>query len=148
MIGSTPEGDVPITDRRNLIKRSVAWISAVCSSALLYPLLKFSGYRIQARPRFITVPGPLPSSGYHTERDFILFDIDGEARALSRTCTHLGCRVNYHADKERLECPCHQSQFTTGGIRIDGPAQRDLPVYPVEVNRTPEGNVSAYVVQL
>jgi cytochrome b6-f complex iron-sulfur subunit len=41
-------------------------------------------------------------------------------------CTHMGCIINFHKDKNRFICPCHHSQFTIDGLRIKGPAQRDL----------------------
>lgn len=148
MIGGPPVDNTPGADRRLLIKRAVSWFGAVSLTVLLYPLLKFSGFRVQPKPRYVKVPAPLPVSGFHTDRDFILFTLEGTTKAVSRTCTHLGCRINYHEDKERLECPCHQSQFTTDGVRVAGPAQRDLQDYPVEVQRNAEGNISAYVVQL
>ena len=41
-------------------------------------------------------------------------------------CTHMGCIINFHKEKNRFICPCHHSQFTIDGFRIKGPAQRDL----------------------
>jgi cytochrome b6-f complex iron-sulfur subunit len=33
----------------------------------------------------------------------------------------------------RFECPCHGSKFLQTGTRIDGPARRNLDVFPIEV---------------
>lgn len=148
MISDPPSATSSCPGRRGLLKRAVSWASAAGVAFLLYPLLRFSGFRVQPKPRYVSVPAPLPANGFHTERDFILFDREGTFGAVSRTCTHLGCRINYHEDKKRLECPCHQSQFTAEGVRVAGPARRDLQRYPVEVQRDPGGEISAYVVQL
>ena len=67
---------------------------------------------------------------------------------MSRTCTHLGCRLNYQEDKGYIECPCHQSRFTPEGKRFAGPAERDLPTHPVTLKKDAQGRTTAYVVQL
>jgi len=47
--------------------------------------------------------------------------------ALSMTCTHLGCMTRHEADRGRIFCPCHGSQFDLQGRVIGGPAPRPLP---------------------
>ncbi len=136
-------------NRRDFIKQLLGWGAGILFATLAYPLLKFTAFKAPPKPRFITVKGPLPVSGFHSEREFILFD-DGKNRpvAVSRTCTHLGCRINYHEDKHYIECPCHQSRFTPEGKRIAGPAEKDLISFDVETQRDAEGRITSYVVQL
>jgi cytochrome b6-f complex iron-sulfur subunit len=126
------------------------WAAVLSGMALLHPLLKFSGFTIKPKPRYVKIAAPLPRSGVHAEREFFLFA--GQDRsvawAVSRTCTHLGCRVNFLEDKQIIECPCHQSRFTPQGARLAGPAQRNLPVFPVEVQKDENGAVTGYVVTL
>lgn len=100
---------------------------------LFYPLLKFAGFKVPKKPIFIPVHKKVPLNGYILTKDFILFDRDGSCWALSRRCTHLGCRLNYLEEKNILECPCHQSQFeaATGNV-INGPARHPLTSMPVE----------------
>jgi len=137
------------TKRRHFLGRSLQWAGGLFSLLLTYPLLRFLGFTVKPKPRYVTVPAPLPLSGYHAERDFILFAGDNDSPfAVSRTCTHLGCRVNFLEDKQLIECPCHQSRFTPRGKLITGPAKKDLPSYKVETKETPEGVVSSYVVTL
>lgn len=45
-------------------------------------------------------------------------------RAISLTCTHLGCTVNLTS--EGFACPCHNSQFDRDGNVLRGPAARPL----------------------
>jgi len=54
---------------------------------------------------------------------------DTEVIALSAICTHAGCSTDYNASQQRIECPCHGSQFSTDGKVIHGPANRPLHVY-------------------
>jgi nitrite reductase/ring-hydroxylating ferredoxin subunit len=53
---------------------------------------------------------------------------DGELRAYSQKCTHLSCAVVYDAERDRLECPCHDGVFSirTGAV-VAGPPPRPLP---------------------
>jgi Rieske Fe-S protein len=51
---------------------------------------------------------------------------DGDVRALSTTCPHLGCAVDYDPVDKRFECPCHTSAFKQTGERISGPSQRGM----------------------
>ncbi len=138
----------PAASRRVVLKKICAWSVTGTLLALLYPLIRFTRYRVTPKPRRITIPGPLPLSGYHTEKDFILFANQTGAHAVSRICTHLGCRLNYLEDRQYMECPCHQSRFSPQGERLVGPAQKNLPVYGVEVRTDQTGKVQAYVVEL
>ena len=110
--------------RRQFLSRSLQWAGVFFSLLLIAPLLRFLGYTVKPKPRYVTVAAPLPLSGYHAERDFILFAGEGEPFVVSRTCTHLGCRLNFLEDKQIIECPCHQSRFTPQGKLISGPAKK------------------------
>ena len=59
--------------------------------------------------------------------------IDGEVRALSQKCTHLGCRVPWCDSSSEFECPCHGSVFNRAGEYRAGPAPRGMDQHPVEV---------------
>lgn len=58
---------------------------------------------------------------------------DGALAAVDMTCTHRGCDVDYVATDGRLECPCHGSEFSPAGAVLEGPAERPLRSYPVDV---------------
>jgi Rieske Fe-S protein len=59
---------------------------------------------------------------------------DGELRAFSQKCTHLGCVVYYRTGGEEMECPCHEGLFdASSGAVISGPPQRPLGRIDVEV---------------
>jgi Rieske Fe-S protein len=51
---------------------------------------------------------------------------DAGVRAMSSTCTHLGCRVSYDASTKLLRCPCHGGVFTPEGKVVGGPPPRPL----------------------
>jgi Rieske Fe-S protein len=104
---------------------------------LLYPLLYFAGYRIPRKPKKIEINSKVSATGIHTTKDIILFDQGGKSWAVSRKCTHLGCRISFHEVEGYLECPCHQSRFTRDGLVMHGPAKKALQVYEVEKHDQP-----------
>jgi Rieske Fe-S protein len=46
--------------------------------------------------------------------------------AYSTVCPHLGCGVDYVADKSAFACPCHESAFDLEGRVAGGPSPRPL----------------------
>ncbi|HIP82071.1 MAG TPA: hypothetical protein EYH36_07975 [Desulfocapsa sulfexigens] len=101
--------------------------------AALYPIMRLLRFSIPKKPRVIEVSNSsLTVGGFHIGPDYILFDNGTEAWALSRKCTHLGCTIHYHEKEGLLECPCHQSRFSTKGLVLHGPAEKALPLYKVE----------------
>ena len=49
------------------------------------------------------------------------------------------CTVNWVAERDRWECPCHGSIFNQEGKVIKGPARNPLPWY--DVGLTPDGRL-------
>lgn len=57
----------------------------------------------------------------------------GEYRALSATCTHLDCIVQYRSDLHQVWCACHNGLFDLAGRNVSGPPPRPLESYEVQV---------------
>ncbi len=59
---------------------------------------------------------------------------DGDLRAFTQKCTHLGCVVFYEPDQDRLFCPCHHGEFDPStGAPTGGPPDRPLARIDLEV---------------
>jgi ubiquinol-cytochrome c reductase iron-sulfur subunit len=66
--------------------------------------------------------------------------------AYSQVCTHAGCSITLYRTplfppveaKPAFVCPCHYSTFNpaTGGTVLFGPAGRDLPQLPLQIDAT------------
>lgn len=56
-------------------------------------------------------------------------DDQGQYHIVSARCTHLKSVLNWNADEKTWDCPWHGSRFTCEGHVINGPANRDLPVF-------------------
>ncbi len=72
----------------------------------------------------------------HTGMPYGVFVVrTGEAsvRAFSNICTHLGCRVTWHADIGNYVSPCHDGHFDIMGRNISGPPPRPLDEYRTKI---------------
>jgi Rieske Fe-S protein len=56
---------------------------------------------------------------------------EGELRALSATCTHLACTVQYRPERPDIWCACHNGIYDLKGANVSGPPPR--PLTPFEV---------------
>jgi Rieske Fe-S protein len=57
----------------------------------------------------------------------------GQYRAMSATCTHLACTVQYRADLQDVWCACHNGRYDLNGRNISGPPPRPLEAFEVQV---------------
>ena len=68
--------------------------------------------------------------GWYRERArqtvFLVWDGDTTVRALSATCTHLGCQVRWDSGTTKFRCPCHGGVFDAQGNVVSGPPPRGL----------------------
>ena len=69
---------------------------------------------------------------------FVVRKNDSEVRAFSDICTHLGCRVTWHADQGHYISPCHDGHFDAMGNVVSGPPPRPLDEF---VKRLKNGNL-------
>ena len=78
-----------------------------------------------------------PNSGmvfqFGSEPALLVRTAEGELRAFSAICTHLGCTVNYEPGSKVIWCPCHNGIFDVHGRNISGPPPRPLPEYKVNL---------------
>jgi len=58
---------------------------------------------------------------------------EGEYRAMSATCTHLSCTVQYRNDTHQVWCACHNGMYDLAGRNVSGPPPRPLESYDVHV---------------
>ncbi len=61
----------------------------------------------------------------------LILNSDGTYRALSATCSHLGCTVQYRSDLRQIWCACHNGIYDLSGRNVSGPPPRPLDVFDV-----------------
>ena len=69
---------------------------------------------------------------------FVVRKSEDEVRVFSDICTHLGCRVTWHADQEHYISPCHDGHFDIVGDVVSGPPPRPLDEF---VTKIEDGNL-------
>jgi Rieske Fe-S protein len=85
-------------------------------------------------PRVLSVPR---ADGWYRERvrQTVFLVRDGDSvRALSATCTHLGCQVRWDGEGRRFLCPCHGGVYDAQGRVVGGPPPRPLDAVDVRVD--------------
>jgi len=78
---------------------------------------------------------PVGSVTFIEERKVFILHYLAGFRALSATCTHLGCAVKKDLNRDTYYCPCHGSRFDEKGRVVKGPANRPLEWYEVRLAR-------------
>ncbi len=58
---------------------------------------------------------------------------DGSYSAVSATCTHLNCTVQYRGDLKQIWCACHNGFYDLTGKNVAGPPPRPLEELKVNV---------------
>ncbi len=140
--------------RRRFLQRSIHAVLAAIGSILavivggsaLSPGLarRRNGWIVAARLADLQSGTLVPATlrleredGYYRAIDrelvFLTRTEGGEVRALSSTCTHLGCRVAWDAGHRVFRCPCHGGVYDAGGAVIAGPPPRGLASLPARV---------------
>ena len=127
--------------RRDLMKKAGFWAFGL---GLFYPVYAFVAKKRFRPPTEVRLRRELKSGEFLLEPRFALFETDQGPLAVSRSCTHLGCIVNYRETDREFLCPCHQSRFTWDGKYLSGPAKKDLPRLHVKVLEEEEG----YIIQI
>jgi len=135
-------GELIVDDSRrkfiNICLGGLAALAATAFTAVTYPVFRY--YLV-----------PLPDSGANGKISIALKDLPaGQAKffeykgtaavlvrkqgggvvALSAVCPHLGCIVQWEAERQDFLCPCHAGYFTSDGEVISGPPPRALARLP------------------
>lgn len=137
-------------DRRRFLKRAVCSLLSLLGISLGVVAAYFYPARTHARREqsvFLMDEDDLPRRGVRMitykvrseehdmtmeSRVFIVGSEQG-AMALSPVCTHLGCLVNWDANKREFLCPCHAAKYTMRGEIISGPQPRPLMQMPLRI---------------
>ena len=110
--------------------------------AFLYPVLRYL-----VPPKASDVGGDAvvagrvgelkPNSGkifrFGNRPGLLIHTSSGEYRAMSATCTHLSCTVQYRDDLQQVWCACHNGKYDLNGRNVSGPPPHPLEAFEVQV---------------
>jgi Rieske Fe-S protein len=68
------------------------------------------------------------------ETVFLVWDGDKTIRAMSATCTHLGCQVQWIPKDKKFRCPCHGGVYAADGTVLEGPPPRPLATIDARID--------------
>lgn len=127
-----------LIDRRSFINSLWKWLGIIAVLELLG--VTFSFFRSDSKAKKLQSkdlqvlgkvkefkPGTV--TPFRGSRFYLARLKDGGFLALSLTCTHLGCSVDWVPTKNEFECPCHSSIYNMEGVVVKSPAPRPLSIY-------------------
>jgi len=111
--------------------------------SFLYPVLRYVVPPVSSEPSLseieldVKATDILPNSGRivpFSGKPVILFrTAAGELKALTATCTHLACTVQFRGDRSDIWCACHNGVYDANGTNISGPPPKPLTKLDVAV---------------
>jgi Rieske Fe-S protein len=127
--------------RRGFLKILLAFLGSITLLSFANSLLKFltllppqSANLKKLTIRKIDVPaGEAKNFVFNNMPAIIVNSQEKGYIAFSRTCTHLGCLVEYSKSKLMFICPCHAGFYDLEGNVVSGPPPRPLTAIPLKI---------------
>jgi cytochrome b6-f complex iron-sulfur subunit len=136
---STAHTEVP---RRKFIHLLLGMGLLSSIASFLYPVVKYlippkipdlGGDAVLAAKTSDLRPSQAKTFRFGTRPGLLIETAPGEYKAMSATCTHLGCTVQYRADLKEVWCACHNGIYDLNGHNVSGPPPRPLEQFDVQV---------------
>jgi len=113
--------------RRKFIKKGIKFLPLVGVGAFTYPLLKFVNFQ-EVSKISLAIPMHEINKKIIKKDRVLIYKSDKGIKVYDAHCTHMGCVLNFDVKKDKFVCPCHSSEFSISGVRLKGPAKRDLDI--------------------
>jgi cytochrome b6-f complex iron-sulfur subunit len=91
------------------------------------------GFQALGTTTELAAEGSITDLTHAPEAVIIFTDPNGQLTALNARCPHQGCSVEWDAEGQILNCPCHGSTFSPDGTVAQGPAQASLTAFEAQV---------------
>lgn len=110
--------------------------------SIFYPIVSYLIPPKMAEPKVNSVKAGMTSDFAANSYKIIKFGrkpviliktTDNQYKALSASCTHLDCIVQYKTDTKQIWCACHNGIYDLNGRNISGPPPRPLEQYDVKI---------------
>lgn len=138
---ATP-GHEAVPGRRRFVQMILGGGLLASAASFVYPVLKYlsppaaldlgSDVVVAAKAGELK-PNSAKIFRFGSKPGLLLRDRSGEYRALSATCTHLSCTVQYREETRQIWCACHNGTYDLNGRNVSGPPPRPLEVYDVHL---------------
>ena len=128
--------------RRDFIKYSLTAAVTAFAAIVIYPIIEFLKPPKQTEVEVTSVnagkvedmkPGDYKIIRFGSKPVIIIRLDDKNFRALSATCTHLDCTVQYKKQEKVIWCACHNGKYDLYGKNISGPPPKPLTQFNVAI---------------
>jgi Rieske Fe-S protein len=135
---NTENNNPPKNDRRDFLKFFLSGGLLGFSAITIYPILSFLDPPKQTEVEVTSVsvgkiddikPGDSKIIRFGNKPVIIIRTDDGQFKALSATCTHLECTVQYKKEEKIIWCACHNGKYDLYGKNVSGPPPKPLSKY-------------------
>jgi Rieske Fe-S protein len=129
-------------NRRSFLKALLTGGLAGFAAITVYPILSFLNPPKQTEVEVNSVvvgkvddikPGDSKIIRFGNKPVIIIRSDEKNFTALSATCTHLDCTVQYKKDEKIIWCACHNGKYDLYGKNISGPPPRPLDKFNVAI---------------
>ncbi len=128
--------------RRRFLKVILAFLGSITVFSFVFSILKFLTAlpaRAVGAQKAVVRKSEVPSGEaknfiYQNAPAVLINRPDKGFIALSRTCTHLGCLVEFNKNRQQLICPCHAGTYDLDGSVVSGPPPKPLTVIPLRID--------------
>jgi Rieske Fe-S protein len=129
-------------NRRSFLDLWIKLAGTTLGAFVLYPVARYlvppkipeaTTRRVIAAKKDELAPGTFKTFPFGSQPGILFRTADGEYRALSAVCTHLGCTVQYRNDSRSIWCACHNGLYDLDGRVVSGPPPVPLERYVVHV---------------
>jgi cytochrome b6-f complex iron-sulfur subunit len=127
-------------DRRGFLGLLLRIAGTALGGFVLYPVVKYlipppspeaATRRVVAARKDELKPGSFKIFPFGGQPGLLIRTADGNYRAFTAVCTHLGCTVQYRPGSNGIWCACHNGAYDLEGRNVSGPPPRPLEQYAV-----------------
>jgi cytochrome b6-f complex iron-sulfur subunit len=142
LIESTGKKSTVSNSRRTVLKTFLGGGIVASLGSFLYPVLRYLVPPAETNLGVdsvvaATVNELRPNSAkifrFGSRPALLIRTAEGEYQAMSATCTHLSCTVQYRKDTQQVWCACHNGIYDLNGKNLSGPPPRPLEKYQVHI---------------
>ena len=135
-------GNPPNESKRSFLKFILTGGLTALAASILYPILAYMKPPKQGEVEISSVKAgklsDIPKESgtivkFGTKPVILIRNANGDLRALSATCTHLDCTVQFKKELGLIWCACHNGKYDLNGRNVSGPPPRPLEEYRVVV---------------
>jgi cytochrome b6-f complex iron-sulfur subunit len=128
--------------RRTFLDWLTGAAGALVGASVLYPVMRYlvppripeaTTDRVVAAHVDELKPDSAKTFAFGSTPGILIRTKEGDYRAFTAVCTHLGCTVQFKASDNLIWCACHNGYYDLNGRNVAGPPPRPLTEYEVHI---------------